>query len=90
MMVQDLDEQMGAQEFQRWMAYYNIEPFGAIRDNWHMARLGSLYASVHTPRGRPSMTSDDFMFKDPATTQRDHIKTMMARFNAVSTPKDSH
>ena len=79
---------MSAQEFQRWMAYYNIEPFGANRDNWHMATMASLYASAHTQKGKQSLTTDDFMFKDPETEKINHIREMMAKFSARATPKD--
>lgn len=79
---------MSALEFQRWMAFYNIEPFGANRDNWHMARLAVMYAGVHTPRGKPRPDVDDFMFKDQHTQHRDQIRTMMARLDAVAVPKD--
>ncbi len=88
--MEELDETLSAQELQRWMVYYNIEPFGAWRDNWHAAMALAMTANLNRGRGKPALSSDDFMFKDPQTTHNDHIKEMMARFNAASKPKDTH
>lgn len=72
------------------MAYYNLEPFGAWRDNWHAAMLLALQVNQKRGPGVPAISAEEFMFKDTATEKRDQIRKMMARFNALAQPTDTH
>lgn len=42
-------------------ALYAVEPWGANRDNAHAAMLAMLYASAHTPKGKPRPKMSDYM-----------------------------
>jgi hypothetical protein len=62
MTVATLEATMGVGEFARWQEYEKLEPFGAIRDNWHMGTLAALYMQVHGKPGR-KVSADDFMYR---------------------------
>lgn len=60
---------MSSAEFTEWMAYYQLEPFGQERDNWHAAVIASTMANVMRTKGR-GVDVDDFMLKTkPARKQ---------------------
>lgn len=49
MTVAELSDRMGASELDNWRRFYNQDPFGSERDNWHMGVLASLF---HNSRRR--------------------------------------
>ena len=57
-------------EFTYLKKYYQMEPFGAVRDNWHMAVLASQFASAHTGKGRTPPKMSAYFYKDK-TKQED-------------------
>lgn len=58
---------MSGTEFAGWMDYYDLEPFGALRDNWHAAQQAALTFNVHRGRGTPPRSIRDFMYEPPAS-----------------------
>lgn len=58
---------MSASEFVGWMDYYDQEPFGAMRDNWHAAQLAALTYNAHRGRGSVPKSTRDFMYEPPAS-----------------------
>jgi len=48
------------------MAYYSIEPFGAERDNIHMAMIASILCNVNRTKESKEYTAEQFMigYKD--------------------------
>ena len=60
---------MTAREFADWVWYYEIEPFGQMRDNEHMARLGSLLVQVHGGKLEP----EELMIRP--TFEKEEIRT---------------
>lgn len=52
-----------------WQAYYDIEPFGAWRDNWHFSVLATMYHNVHVKK-QDAKTEQDFMYMDPRTRRQ--------------------
>lgn len=66
-----------------WQEYERLEPFGAWRDNWHMAVLASLLANIHRdPKKCGVVSPSEFMFSDPQTAQERADLDMVARFEA--------
>ena len=84
--IAEWQEVMGAAEFQRWVEYYNEEPFGALRDNWHMAQLANMYQTVHAKKGTKS-SPDDFFYKSEAAKGKENIKRMMAGMSTLAAKK---
>lgn len=49
--VEGLLRRITAKQFQRWQHYYEIEPFGAKRDNYHAAQVVKALLEVHGAKG---------------------------------------
>lgn len=78
--VKRMLRQIPAKEFQGWLRYYSIEPFGAWRDNYHTALLGKLVADVagakKTDESRFSL--DDFMYKVQEPVKKQTVQEQIA------------
>lgn len=75
---------MPAAEFARWMAYYQIEPFGVVRDNFHFATLCATMVNIHrNPKSRP-VSYKDFMLQDPATRKAERIRELMQKLRGMA------
>lgn len=72
---------MPSSEFTQWMAFYELEPFGSWRDNYHTAVLAHMYASAHSKRP-PKFSS--FFYLDPAVQASNERKSMMAKLDAMA------
>jgi len=55
---------MPASLFNMWRMYEQIEPFGAIRDNFHAATLAAMTANINRKKDRDPFTVEDFMYRD--------------------------
>lgn len=44
-----------------------------MRDNWHMAQIAYILASVYTDSKRKPPKFSDFMYKDPYTREQESI-----------------
>jgi len=84
--VAELSDVMGSAEFERWVQYYDEEPFGALRDNWHMAQLAHMYSTVHGKKGSKS-SPNDFFYKSEATKGKENIRRMMAGMSSLAAQK---
>jgi len=58
---------MSAREFMGWQGYYQIEPFGADRDNWHSARIAQILANIYRKSGSAPVGMSEFMYVDQKT-----------------------
>ncbi len=65
------------------MAFYELEPFGTWRDNYHTAMLAHMYASAHAGKG-PKPKFRDFFYLDPAVKASNERKNMIAKMNALA------
>jgi hypothetical protein len=66
--IGEIEATMGSAELSDWMDYYQIEPFGAWRDNFHSAQISALIYNVNRGKQKPVKTAD-FMFVDAETAQ---------------------
>lgn len=73
-----------------WIEYDRLEPFGAWRDNWHMAVLTSIVANANRdPKKRPTPFSpSEFFYRDAETQQRDADLETVAWFEALASKPD--
>lgn len=60
------------------MAYDTLEPFGAIRDNWHMAVQASLFSAAHTPKGKQPPSPSEFIYKTPEERAETNKQTFLS------------
>lgn len=77
---------MSAQELNGWRYFFETEPFGETRDNWHMAVLASILANVNRKPGTKPLTVTDFMYTDPVTAKEKREKETLAWFEKRSEP----
>ena len=67
---------MSVQELAEWEEYDALEPIGFLRNDWHVARLMSLYVNSHRGRGQPAHEPSEFMnpwVREDQSTQ--HVQT---------------
>jgi hypothetical protein len=64
--VAEMRATMGAAEYDAWIEYYRVEPWGALRDNLH---AGIVASAVLAPYSQRKPAPGDFMLK-PAGEQR--------------------
>lgn len=73
---------MPPEEFVRWRAYYDLEPWGAWRTNRDLAQLTALTHNIHRGKGSPACSIDDYMYEDPAVTADRKAKTFIAQLKS--------
>ena len=66
---------------------YKQEPFGPVRDNWHMATLAQLFSSANTRKGRGRPRIDQFMFKDKKSNTLQNNQSFLDFLGAKAAPK---
>lgn len=74
----ELGQRLSVQEFTAWRAYYQLEPWGAWRDNWHHANLAALLANIHRGKGQP-IQAHAFMFEAPEDRVEREKRTLSQR-----------
>lgn len=57
--------EMTAQQFDEWIAYYQIEPFGTLVTDAEWAHWKAIYANAHRKKDKPVLKSEKFLlFKE--------------------------
>lgn len=65
-----------------FIAFFELEPFGPFRDNWHIAQLTAVSFNPHA-RNRAAMKSTlDYMWKEPPQVMKDQA---LSFFGALDT-----
>lgn len=82
--VAELERTLTSSEFSEWMAYYELEPFGAWRDNLHAAQIAALLYNVNRERGSPAKSPGDFIYRDRVAAQEEADREMLVRLEAVA------
>lgn len=65
------------------MEFYRLEPFGASRDNWHMAVLAMVFANAHRDPKKPAIPPDRFIYTDEETAaeaEDEKLMTFLGKF----------
>jgi hypothetical protein len=77
-------ETLPARELDEWTAFYAMEPFGAIRDNWHAAVIACITANAYRAKGK-AFSIQDFMYEDgidrDARIDREQTQMVTAMFD---------
>jgi len=85
MTLAQLENEMGVNELATWQKYAELEPFGAMRDNWHMGTLASLYMQVHGKPGSKT-SADDFMYRSADEQRERQTRATMSALRALAKP----
>lgn len=69
------------------MAYFELEPFGAGRDNMHSAQIASLIYNSHRSKRAKPLETTDFMFKDEYSRREHETTNFLAGLRTLAKPK---
>ena len=53
--------EMTAQQFDEWIAFYQLEPWGILADDALSAHWKAIYANAHRKKGKRAMRVDKFL-----------------------------
>jgi hypothetical protein len=59
--VDSMMREMTAQQFDEWIAYYQIEPFGILAEDALSAHWKAIYVNAHRKKGKQAMKTDKFL-----------------------------
>lgn len=81
---------MSAGEFQGWQAFYKINPFGSLRDNWHAALVASILHNANRKRNSPEAKMSEFFYVDAETARKKNEARMLSWLMANSVEKKAN
>lgn len=79
---------MSISEFREWQAYFYIEPFGSLRDNYHSAQIAHILANQNRPKNKRPIPFVNFFYSDPEEKKRKKANRLAAMFGAISKPRE--
>jgi hypothetical protein len=82
-------ENMPGSVLQEAMNYYDLEPFGAERDNLHAAMMTAAVINVHTPKEKAPVKLDSFMIRPVKQNKTDDKKSFFEFLATHAVPKDA-
>lgn len=53
--------EMTAKQFDEWIAFYQLEPFGILAEDALSAHWKAIYANAHRRRGKPAIKIEKFL-----------------------------
>ena len=57
--------EMTAEQFDEWIAYYQLEPFGILAEDAEWANWKAIYVNAHRKKGKRAIKPEKFlMFKE--------------------------
>lgn len=60
--------EMTAEQFDEWIAYYQLEPFGILAEDAMSAHWKAIYVNAHRKKGKQAMKTEKFLlFRDEKT-----------------------
>ena len=82
--INELMSTMSAPEYGRWMAYYQVEPWGSERWDIQFAVLASVIANASAPKKSGQWTASDFMLfaGTPRKQTGDDMEALMMTMTA--------
>jgi hypothetical protein len=78
---------MSSREFVEWLAYYELEPFGPMRDNIHSGQIASLIYNSNRQRSKPALGPSDFLLKDQVAQKDEGTKNFLSLIRAAAEEK---
>lgn len=78
----ELERELSSTELVEWQAYWMLEPWGAIRDDLHAARIESLLFNVHRGKSQKAAKPADFMYRDTWQQADDERAELIANARA--------
>ena len=85
--VAELESSLGSSEFDEWVSYYELEPFGAWRDNLHSAQIASTLHNINRRKNAPAKTAKEWMYEHPDEKRINDTAQTLAAFKAMAKRK---
>ena len=85
--VGELTERLTSSELNDWITYYELEPFGQWRDNYHTAMVCSLLHSGFSRKGAKT-DINDYFYVDEYVHRENKFKAFVAQLNAMAVQND--
>lgn len=90
--VAELECGMSAREFDDWQEFYQVEPFGALRDNLHAGQIAAMVFNMNRAKNAKPLTATDFLLiareaVDDAAEDARKNEQSRAAFHALAKPK---
>lgn len=82
--VRELEDGMTARELRDWVVYYDLEPFGAARDNLHAGIIASVIANQYQRKGAQPITPADFMLVSREERRQRSLARGVAQLTALA------
>lgn len=83
----ELNETMTVEEFQRWMAFFAIEPLPEVRADWRVAMLLAQQANMNRKKGSSAIPVEKFLprweQRRPPQTMQQMELALMAQYSAL-------
>ena len=78
MTVRELLARVDSRELSEWMAYYQLDPFGNVREDLHAGIVASTIANVNRGKNDKAFQPSDFMpFMEKPEQTVDDMKAVM-------------
>lgn len=75
----ELRATLGFRELRQWEAFYEAEPWGALRDNMHAGLIAATMANQNRKRGTRAATFKDFLL----IPQREQFASNREKFRRI-------
>lgn len=75
---------MPAAEVMGWRTFYELEPFGPWRDNFHAAMVAHIMANAHRGKNSRPLELADFFYSDPETRRNKNDAEVLGALEAMA------
>jgi hypothetical protein len=69
------------------MAFYQLEPFGPVRDNIHAGQIASILYNANRKKNSPPMSVSDFFYTDLEVKKEEETRDFLGGLRALAKPK---
>lgn len=85
--VGELSATMGSSEFSDWLKYYEVEPWGAVRDNLHAGQIASTLVKLFGSKRRKAPEAADFVLRPLRARKNEETNRSLSWLRAVAKRK---
>jgi len=85
--VAELEDTLGSGELSKWYAYYQIEPFGQWRDNYHAAIIAANVAN-YSGNTKQAKQVSEFIYEHEDVHRDKETQRTLAMIDALAKKKN--
>lgn len=84
--VSELEHSLSSSELTEWMSFFEIEPFGPMRDNLHAGQIAAMLFNVNRKKGSSPIGPGEFMYKDDYARREENTVNFLAGLKTLAKP----